>query len=85
MGRPAWAKLVAQRAVLQRDDHHVLRTQGLVGHAGGLDDQDVFLPADAGDIAPGKGDQIVAGQLQIGLPHGVFQVFQHRISFLPSA
>ena len=57
--------------------HHVLRMHGLIAEAGGLDDREPRLPVDAGDVAPGEGDEPVLRQQQVGLADDLFQLFQH--------
>ena len=49
-------------AGLQVQHHHVLGGHGVILHAGGLDDHQTLLPVDAGDVAPGEGDQVILGQ-----------------------
>ena len=52
---------------LEVHDHQVLGLERFVVHAGGLDDEQAPLAVDAGDVAPGVGDETPARQLQIGL------------------
>ena len=63
---------------VQGEDHQLVGGQILVGHAGGLDDHQPFLPVDAGHVAPRVGDKAPAGQFHVGLIDGLFQRFKHK-------
>ena len=47
---------------VQIDHHHVLNAHTLIFHARGLDDEQTAFPVDTGDIAPGKGHEIILRQ-----------------------
>ena len=70
---------VHRAAGLQVDDDHVLRREVLVIDAGRLDDHQAALAVDARDVAPGKGDKAVFGQVHVGLPDKFAQTLQHTI------
>ena len=64
-------------AGLQAHHHHVLGGHVVILHPRGLDDHQALLPVHAGYVAPGKGDQAVLGQQEVGLTDLLFQFFQH--------
>ena len=70
-------QLALHLVALQVHNHHVAGGELIVIHAAGLDDKQALLPVDAGDIAPGIGDQPPFGQLHIGKIYFLFQFFQH--------
>ena len=67
-------------ARLQINDHHVGSLHRVVAYARRFDDDQSFLAVDTRDVAPGKDDQSLPDQVQVGLEYFLFQFFQHSIS-----
>ena len=77
LGVAAGVQVSLHHAAMQIHHHQLFRCQCLIFHAAGLYHQQPRLPVNAGDIAPGEGHQIPAGQLHIGVIYLFSQFFQH--------
>ena len=83
LGIAAGVQVALHNVAIQIQNHQHVRGQLVVLHTAGLDDDEALFPVDTGDIAPGVGDQIPAGQLHVGFVNLFLQFFKH--SFAPLA
>ena len=82
LGVGGGVQLALDLVAFQVHDHQILGPELVVLHAGGLDDEQALLAVDAADVAPGVGDEAVAGQLHIGLKDCFLQFLEHRCILL---
>ncbi|MNC30493.1 hypothetical protein D3C75_787790 [compost metagenome] len=84
MGSRIGGRLVValHRFALQIHHYHMLRLHHVIRYAAWFNNHQAAFPVDTAYIPPGKGDQAVFGQVQIGLQHLFLQLFQHIHSLL---
>ncbi|MNE46913.1 hypothetical protein D3C80_1412830 [compost metagenome] len=63
-------------AISQIDHHHILHLHMRIFHAGRFDHHQPAFTVNGADVTPGKGHQLVAREVEVGLQYLLFKLWQ---------
>ena len=74
------AKRTFDNRSVQINHDHIIRRHVLIFHTRRLDNDQALFPVDTGYITPGKCDELVLWEQEIGFQHLLLELFQHSVS-----